>query len=231
MTPLKFALLTLGAAILLSGCQTAQRNTTIAEIRPMTAKERADPSTVSVGTVLNIAVNRAQMSCLELLLGDIHAMTYSMAATSNAIKGDETLRQLASLLGAPSQRLINQEQKCHCDIGSAMAGYELFERRTHLFKTRKAKKPQAEFAEFYPRDENGQLRFLRYDEAISEDVLQQLPPVAIPEPYDDCGRSCRAARKRTNAAALAEGKEEPYPDLKRRPKAACIAATPAPPNG
>ena len=105
-----------------------------------------------------------------------------------------------------------------------MPGYELYERRGNLLKLAKSPEIRAELNRYYPKGEKGAPRFLRYGEKISDDTLKNLPVVA-PRPYvDTCNSACKESRTLQNAKAKTEGQPEPWPNLERPKKQACVAA-------
>lgn len=176
---------------------------------------------ISFREVLNIAKNRAEMSCPELNLGSLKAYGLKSVANSKLVEADDTTRLLAESVGGSAYEAIEKELKCHCDRGAPMPGYEIFERRQYLQENRRNRRINQTYASFYPKDDTGQLRFLKPGEEIDRAVLEQLPPAAKTERYDNCGAQCKAARKRTNAKAVAEGKPEPFPNLQYPRKQAC----------
>ena len=227
---------TLGATTVLSALLAACSAPTpagpsmTATLKPLTEEERRNPNNVTIGDVTNIATNRKKVSCIELTLGSLHSFMLGAIADPRMVKADESTRLVAGTIGNASKQLIEDEEKCHCDRGVPMPGYELYERREHLQKSLKNPSVRPELASFYPRDEQGQPRFLRHGEAIGDNLLQSLPPVPAKARHDDCYQDCKDARARTNATARAEGKPEPWPNLEHPKKIACAAA-PAEPAG
>jgi hypothetical protein len=145
----------------------------------------------------------------------------SIVAKAQSISADATTRAVADAVAKRAGPQIDKELECHCDGGVAQPGYELFERRLLLQKTRTNRTLNSEFISYYPKDAAGQPRFLEIGEPISRATLGKLPPAPQKERFDDCGRKCKAARARTNAAAVAAGKPEPWPNLQRPRKAQC----------
>ena len=202
-----------------------------ATLKPLTEEERRNPNNVTIGDVTNIATNRKKVSCIELTLGSLHSFMLGAIADPRMVKADESTRLVAGTIGNASKQLIEDEEKCHCDRGVPMPGHELYERREHLQKNLKNPSVRPELASFYPKDEQGQPRFLRPGETIDDSVLQGLPPVPAKARQDDCPERCKEARGNLNAKARAEGKPEPWPNLEHPKKVACVAASAEPAAG
>lgn len=165
--------------------------------------------------------NRAKLSCIELSLASLQATQLNVIAASKSVKASSATRKLARSVGKSASAAIAKEEQCHCDRGAAMPGYEIFERRLHLQKSKRNKRINRTLINFYPKDATGKPRFLRIGEPLDDRILAQLPPPIANKRFDDCGRSCKRARKRTNAAAVAAGKPEPFPNLEYPRKKAC----------
>lgn len=190
-----------------------------AALVPAGAKPDAKGATISMKELASIATNRASMSCYELFTGSLQAMGLKAVGTSSMVKADAATRRLAGTMGAASYTLINSEKDCHCDGLTPQPGYELFERRTHLLGATSRGQMKPELMAYYPKDATGQPRFLEPGELIPAATLQSLPPVTRSAPVrDDCDYGCKQARKRTNDAAVKEGKPEPWPGLMPAPK-------------
>lgn len=181
---------------------------------------------VSIKEVLEIAANRAEISCIELTLGSLQAYVLKSIGNPNIVKADKQTQLLAGAIGGNADKLIDQERKCHCDRGVAMPGYEIFERRNHLQKNKKNRILNQSYIQYYPKDENGQPRFLRNGEKIDRSILMRLPEAPKMERFDDCGSKCKKARANVNAEARAAGKPEPWPNLQHPRKKPCINGVP-----
>ncbi len=178
-------------------------------------------SGISFNRVMNIAKNSSEMSCIELTLGSLDAFALTAIANPKIVKASDTTRALSGAVGKSASAKIDREEQCHCDRGAAMPGYEIFERRMHLQKNKYNRNLNQSLINYYPKDASGKPRFLEPGEKISRATLNQLPHPYENKRFDDCGRSCKASRKRTNAQAVAAGKPEPYPNLEYPRKQEC----------
>ncbi|GLS19619.1 hypothetical protein GCM10007874_26360 [Labrys miyagiensis] len=213
-------------ALSLLACGQDRAPVAYASIRPLTAAEQADPNRFSIADVAAVASGRKRMSCIELIMGDLYAFGMETVATAPSIEADASTRAISGAVGPSSKRLIEEEMKCHCDGTVPMPGYELFERRQDLLRGGGTTPLSPDLLSYYPKDANGQPRFLHYGENIPDAMLRKLPPVPPGHRSGQCdgSQSCLEARARINAQARAEGKPEPYPNLETPPKALCKRA-------
>ena len=123
-----------------------------------------------------IAKNRAKLSCVELTVGSLKASGLTVIATSKSVIAGGAARKLARSVGKSASAAIEREEKCHCDRGAAMAGYEIYERRLHLQKNKRNKRLNKKLINLYPKDANGKPRFLAIGEKLDNSILAQLPP-------------------------------------------------------
>ena len=214
-----------------------------AEADAMSSELRNDASGLTAEDVANIATNRKKVSCLELALAGVQSGALEMAAidaatqavAQQAVTQPAVTQQAVTQIGAATRvspappkpsnaQLINEEDACHCDRGSALPGYELYERRQNLLPSARAPEIRDELTRYYPRGDKGAPRHLRPGEKISEDTLRKLPVVA-PRLYTDvCDSKCKEGRALQNSKAKAEGQPEPWPNLASPSKQACAAA-------
>ena len=224
----------------LQGCSgTDSKSPTLAaEADAMSSELRNEASSLTPEDVANIATNRKKVSCLELALAGVQSgalETAAIDAATQAVAQQAVTQQADTQIDAatpvspappkPSNaQLINEEDACHCDRGSAMPGYELYERRQNLLPSTRAPEIRDDFTRYYPRGDKGAPRHLRPGEKISEDTLRKLPVVA-PRLYTDaCDSKCKERRTVANSKAKAEGQPEPWPNLASPSKQACAAA-------
>lgn len=168
-----------------------------------------------------IVKNRAKLSCIELTVGSLKASGLTVISKSKAVIASSAARKLARSAGKKGAAAIDREERCHCDRGAAMAGYEIYERRSHLQKNKHNKRLNKKLMSFYPKDAAGKPRFLMIGERLDKSILLALPKPRENKRYDDCGRLCKRSRKRTNAKAVAAGKPEPFPNLEYPRKKSC----------
>lgn len=209
----RFCIMTAAILFGLSGCgdDVPQQKgpTATAEL----VRDNGKNSGTSFKTVMTIANNAAELSCIELTVGSLNAMALTMVSDARIVKASDATRKISGAIGKSASAKIAREEKYHCDRGAAMAGYEIFERRLHLQKTKHNRRLNQSLISYYPKDASGNPRFLEVGEKISRSILNQLPAPYENKRFDDCGRLCKAARKRTNAKAVAAGKPEPFPNL------------------
>jgi hypothetical protein len=205
----------------LSGCADVAPQPKGPSVTATLVPDNGKNSGISFKQVLNIANNSSELSCIELTLGSLQANALTSISNPRIVKASDATRALAGAVGRKATVAIDKELLCHCDRGAAMPGYEIFERRQHLQKNKKNRSLNASLTDFYPKDTAGKPRFLEPGEKLSKATLNKLPLPLSSKRFDDCGRSCKAARKRTNASAVAAGKPEPYPNLQYPLKKSC----------
>lgn len=226
---MRFGLTTFGiiaACLFIASCSQTDSGTRGPQIQAtlQSALPDNEGDGINLGNLLALADNAPQMSCIELTVGSLRATGLNAVSDSRIVKADTATRIVAGSVGSVAKQKIDKELECHCDRGQPMPGYEKWEKRSHLIKSRTNRTLKPQLMSLYPRDENGNPRFLRIGEPLEESIIAQLPPVPTPARFDDCGRQCKAARARMNAAAIAEGKPEPWPNLQPPRKAQCSAA-------
>lgn len=202
-------------ALFLTGCMSDTPKPDAPPLKASLMTEGSSKTGISFARVTNIANNAGTMSCGELALGSVYATALKSIANPKVASADALTRAAALKVGQDAGQKIEKEMQCHCHEGLATRGFEIYERRLHLQKTRTNRRLNPALARFYPSNSAGQPRFLEPGEPISRAVLAQLPPPAAVKRKSDCGRKCKAARARTNAAAVAAGKPEPWPNLQR----------------
>lgn len=211
----------LGMAAVLVSCSPTPKP------RASVSTKTVDPSLprsigeMTFGDVLSIAQNAPRMSCAELSFAHLQSGVLGQVSRSKRVNTNARTRLLGGIIDTAASPRLEAELNCHCDVITPMPGFELYERRISLLKTAKNTNLNDGYLGLYPKNEAGQPRFLQPGEDVSDDVLNQLPPAEIIPPSDDCGWSCKGARKRTNEKAIAEGKPEPFPGLKKPRKMAC----------
>ncbi len=139
--------------VLLSSCVSeAPKQSTGPKVTAKLVKDDGKNKGTSFKEALEIAANRAEVSCIELTLGSLQAFVLKSVGNSKLVEADDKTRLLAGAIGGSADKLIEQERQCHCDRGVAMLGYEIFERRNHLQKNKRNRTINQSFIKFYPKD-------------------------------------------------------------------------------
>ena len=195
-----------------------------AEPGALSAEERLSANALAPEDVASITANRKKVSCIELAMGSAQTAMPEAAAVATTAPAADAAPAAAATPSVSSTQLIDDEAACHCQYGAPMPGYELYERRGNLLKLAKSPEIRAELNRYYPKGEKGAPRFLRYGEKISDDTLKNLPVVAPRLRPDNCDSKCKDGRALQNSKAKAEGQPEPWPNLERSARMACVAS-------
>ena len=149
---------TLLAAAALQGCGGTDNGgpSLSADLKPLTAEERADAKNLTTADVAEIAKNRKKVSCIELTMGSLQSFALEVASPEKPAEPNVAATEAPAAVTPPAtatpatsdQQLIDDEKACHCDRGVAMAGFELYERREHLLKQSKYPEIRNELAAY-----------------------------------------------------------------------------------